>query len=76
MSWRSTTRSRETARDLGYEHCQEWVVTAARARGLIDRGRLARHRLPLGKRYFKGKDPSDLPAPNNALRRLRSTCAN
>lgn len=31
--------------------------------------------LPLGERYFKGEDPSDLPASNNALRRLRSTCA-
>jgi hypothetical protein len=31
--------------------------------------------LPLGERYFKGEDSSDLPASNNALRRLRSTCA-
>ncbi len=31
--------------------------------------------LPLGERYFKGEDSSDLPASNNALRQLRSTCA-
>jgi hypothetical protein len=31
--------------------------------------------MPLGARYFKGEDPSNLPASNNALRQLRSTCA-
>jgi putative intracellular protease/amidase len=31
--------------------------------------------LPHGARYFEGEDPSKLPASNNALRRLRSTCA-
>lgn len=31
--------------------------------------------LPHGARYFEDEDPSKLPASNNALRRLRSTCA-
>src|SRR5262245_49228933 len=31
--------------------------------------------LPLGARYFKDEDPASLPASNNALRKLRSTCA-
>ena len=31
--------------------------------------------LPHGAGYFEGEDPSTLPASNNALRRLRSTCA-
>jgi len=31
--------------------------------------------LPPGERYFKGENPSDLPASNEALRRLRSTCS-
>ena len=31
--------------------------------------------LPHGARYFEGEDSSKLPASNNALRRLRSTCA-
>ena len=31
--------------------------------------------LPHGTRYFEGEDSSKLPASNNALRRLRSTCA-
>ena len=31
--------------------------------------------LPHGARYFDNEDPSKLPASNNALRRLRSTCA-
>jgi len=31
--------------------------------------------LPHGARYFDDEDPSKLPASNNALRRLRSTCA-
>ena len=31
--------------------------------------------LPHGGRYFEDEDPSKLPASNNALRRLRSTCA-
>jgi hypothetical protein len=31
--------------------------------------------LPNGARYFEDEDPSKLPASNNALRALRSTCA-
>jgi hypothetical protein len=31
--------------------------------------------MPLGARYFKDEDPATLPASNNALRQLRSTCA-
>ncbi len=31
--------------------------------------------LPLGERYFKGENPANLPAANEALRRLRSTCS-
>src|SRR5262245_15769785 len=31
--------------------------------------------MPLGERYFKGEDPTNLPASNTALRRLRSTCS-
>jgi len=31
--------------------------------------------LPPGERYFKGENTSDLPASNEALRRLRSTCS-
>jgi hypothetical protein len=30
--------------------------------------------IPLGKRYFKDEERSNLPASNEALRRLRSTC--
>jgi hypothetical protein len=30
--------------------------------------------IPLGERYFKDEDRSNLPASNEALRRLRSTC--
>jgi hypothetical protein len=32
--------------------------------------------LPPGERYFQGENPADLPASNEALRRLRSTCSN
>jgi hypothetical protein len=31
--------------------------------------------LPPGERYFRGEDRSTLPADNEALRRLRSTCS-
>jgi hypothetical protein len=31
--------------------------------------------LPPGARYFKDENPADLPASNEALRRLRSTCS-
>jgi len=31
--------------------------------------------LPPGERYFKGENPAHLPASNEALRRLRSTCS-
>jgi hypothetical protein len=31
--------------------------------------------LPEGQRYFAGEDPAQLPAANEALRQLRSTCA-
>ena len=31
--------------------------------------------LPPGERYFRGENPADLPASNEALRRLRSTCS-
>jgi hypothetical protein len=31
--------------------------------------------LPDGQRYFANENPADLPAANEALRRLRSTCA-
>ncbi len=31
--------------------------------------------LPPGERYFQGENPADLPASNEALRRLRSTCS-
>jgi hypothetical protein len=31
--------------------------------------------LPAGQRYFPNEDPSRLPAANEALRQLRSTCA-
>lgn len=31
--------------------------------------------LPHGERYFPGEDPAQLPAANEALRRLRSTCS-
>jgi hypothetical protein len=30
--------------------------------------------LPEGQRYFEGEDPARLPAANEALRQLRSTC--
>lgn len=33
------------------------------------------HALPAGERYFPGEDPSTLPASNEALRQLRSTCS-
>jgi hypothetical protein len=31
--------------------------------------------LPDGQRYFPGENPANLPAANEALRRLRSTCS-
>jgi hypothetical protein len=31
--------------------------------------------LPAGQRYFAGENPANLPAANEALRRLRSTCS-
>jgi hypothetical protein len=31
--------------------------------------------LPDGERYFPGENPANLPASNEALRRLRSTCS-
>lgn len=31
--------------------------------------------MPLGERYFKGENTANLPASNEALRRLRSTCS-
>jgi hypothetical protein len=31
--------------------------------------------LPAGQRYFSGENPAQLPAANEALRRLRSTCS-
>jgi hypothetical protein len=31
--------------------------------------------LPEGARYFKDENPTTLPASNNALRELRSTCS-
>jgi hypothetical protein len=31
--------------------------------------------LPPGERYFTGENPANLPAANEALRRLRSTCS-
>jgi hypothetical protein len=31
--------------------------------------------LPPGERYFPGENPANLPAANEALRRLRSTCS-
>jgi hypothetical protein len=31
--------------------------------------------LPPGERYFQGENPATLPASNEALRRLRSTCS-
>jgi hypothetical protein len=31
--------------------------------------------LPPGERYFQGENPANLPASNEALRRLRSTCS-
>jgi hypothetical protein len=31
--------------------------------------------LPSGQRYFAGENPANLPAANEALRRLRSTCS-
>jgi hypothetical protein len=31
--------------------------------------------LPPGERYFQGENPAVLPASNEALRRLRSTCS-
>jgi hypothetical protein len=31
--------------------------------------------LPAGQRHFAGEDPSSLPAANEALRQLRSTCS-
>jgi hypothetical protein len=31
--------------------------------------------IPPGKRYFADEDSSRLPAANEALRRLRSTCS-
>jgi hypothetical protein len=31
--------------------------------------------LPPGERYFKDENPAHLPASNEALRRLRSTCS-
>ena len=31
--------------------------------------------LPPGERYFQGENPAHLPASNEALRRLRSTCS-
>jgi hypothetical protein len=31
--------------------------------------------LPAGQRYFPGEDPAQLPASNNGLRRLRTTCS-
>ena len=31
--------------------------------------------LPDGQRYFRGENPADLPAADEALRRLRSTCS-
>jgi hypothetical protein len=33
------------------------------------------HELPAGQRYFPNEDPSRLPAANEALRQLRSTCS-
>jgi hypothetical protein len=30
--------------------------------------------LPHGQRYFANENPADLPAANEALRQLRSTC--
>jgi len=35
----------------------------------------ASNELPAGERYFAGENPANLPAANEALRRLRSTCA-
>jgi hypothetical protein len=52
--------------------------------GRIDAGNLAAgvvpvrgasNELPAGERYFAGENPASLPAANEALRRLRSTCA-
>jgi hypothetical protein len=31
--------------------------------------------LPDGQRYYPGENPANLPAANEALRRLRSTCS-
>lgn len=33
------------------------------------------HQLPQGQRYFANENPANLPAANEALRQLRSTCA-
>lgn len=54
------------------------VAAASLAPGVIAvRGwpRVRTDALPLGARYFKDEDPANLPASNNALRQLRSTCA-
>ena len=54
------------------------IAAANLASGVIPvRGwpRVRTDALPLGARYFKDENPSNLPASNNALRQLRSTCA-
>lgn len=75
-------RNRVTAAGGVLMVCQRDIddgrVAAARlARGVVAvRGwpRPGQAELPAGQRYFSDEDPGQLPAANEALRQLRSTC--
>lgn len=61
--------------DNGHIDAAELVAEVVAVRGWPPKHGAGSHALPPGQRYFPGEDRSTLPAANEALRRLRSTCA-
>ncbi|MGL6110570.1 MAG: hypothetical protein ACRC2B_10790 [Rubrivivax sp.] len=58
--------------DAGHVDAAELVAGVVVVRGWPPQGSSA---LPHGQRYFAHENPAQLPASNEALRRLRSTCS-
>ncbi|RZT97900.1 hypothetical protein [Rivibacter subsaxonicus] len=58
--------------DNGKLRADALVPSVVAVRGWPPKGS---NELPAGKRYFADEDPAKLPASNETLRRLRSTCS-
>lgn len=58
--------------DAGRVDAADLVAGVVAVRGWPPKGS---NELPQGQRYFAGEDPARLPAADEALRRLRSSCS-